>query len=228
MMVSALMLALAPAAQQSPSPSPSRLEDVPKPWSELPGSADDPESRSKQGNTPGGLRAVQQFGACVADASTAKARKTLAGDFRTSDYRLALKQLADANRSCPSFRGYSRLQSSGLLFAGAIAERLVERDGLAVNIQLAKAATGPAVETYSPTDRASVCVVRSVPDEVAKLFESDVATPAEKTAADALKPVMAACMQGQRVDVTDDGLRAMLATAAFRSIHAAPTVATSN
>ncbi|MEO7170291.1 MAG: hypothetical protein ABIY39_07965 [Sphingomonas sp.] len=164
---------------------------------------------------------IQRLGACVADASTAKARRTLSSDFRQGGYRLALKQLADANRTCPSFRGYTRLRSSNLLFAGAIAERLIERDGVAVNRELAKAAGKPAPPTYSVTDGAAMCVVRSSPDGVAKLFAADVATPEEQAASAPLQQVMSRCLSGRPVDVTTDGLRAMLATAAFRSIHAA-------
>jgi len=185
-----------------------------------------PRALKPEPSTPEGLRAIQQFGGCVADASTAKARTTLASDFRSPGYRRAMDQLVEANRNCPSFRGYTRLRASRLLFAGAMAERLVERDGLSVNRELAKAATKPAASTYSPTDVGAMCVVRSVPDDVARLFATDVATDAEKAAADALQPTFASCLKTQRVEVTTDGLRAMLATAAFRSIHAATAVAT--
>lgn len=184
-----------------------------------------PRAFKQAASTPEGLRAIQQFGSCVADTSTAKARTTLASDFRSSGYSRAMNQLVDANRNCPSFRGYSRLRASRLLFAGAMAERLVERDGLSVNRELAKAAARPAASTYSPTDSGAMCVVRSVPDDVARLFATDVATDAEKSAADALQPALAACLKTQRVEVTTDGLRAMLATAAFRSIHTATAVA---
>lgn len=187
-----------------------------------------PRSFKREPSTPEGLRAIQQFGSCVADASTAKARTTLAGDFRTPGYRRSMDQLVEANRTCPSFRGYTRLRASRLLFAGAVAERLVERDGFALNRELAKAAAKPAASTYSPTDTGAMCVVRSVPDDVAKLFATDVATDAEKAAADVLQPALAACMKSQRVEVTTDGLRAMLATAAFRSIHATNAVASRN
>ncbi len=172
-------------------------------------------------STPQALRAAQQFGACVADTSTAKASETLAQDFRTPAYRRAMDVLVEVNRGCPSFRGYSRMRVSRLLFAGAVAERLIERDGRPVNVALARAAAGPVAASYSPSDAAAMCVVRSVPDDVAKLFATDVATPEEGGAADALKPVFSRCLQDRPVEVNADGLRAMLATAAFRSIHAA-------
>lgn len=221
-----IALSLMLAFQQT-EPQP-RLSDPPGTVPQRSDRPDDlkPRAAGLAPSTPEGLRAIQQFGTCVADASTAKASSMLAGDFRSSGYRRTMDQLIEANRNCPSFRGYNRLRASRLLFAGAMAERLVERDGLAVNRELAKAAARPAASTYSPTDSGAMCVVRSVPDDVARLFATDIATDAEKAAANALQPTLAACLKTQRVEVTTDGLRAMLATAAFRSIHAATAVAT--
>lgn len=221
-----LMLAFQQAQPQTQPP----LSDPPGTVPQRSDRIDDhmPRSFKRDPSTPEGLRAIQQFGSCVADASTARASAMLSSDFRTSGYHRTMDQLVEANRNCPSFRGYTRLRSSRLLFAGALAERLVERDGVVVNRELAKAAARPAASTYSPTDAGAMCVVRSVPDDVARLFATDVASDAEKAAADALQPTLAACLKTQRVEVTTDGLRAMLATAAFRSIHATNAVASRN
>lgn len=176
-------------------------------------------------SSPEALRTIQSFGSCIADASTSKAAQTLAGDFRTPAYRRSIDQLVEANRLCAASRGWSRMRASRLLLAGAIAERLIERDGKPVNVELTKAAAKPAASSYSPTDTAAMCVVRSVPDDVAKLFATEVATDAEKSAADAVQPVMVRCLPStSSVSITTDGLRAMLATAAFRSIHSASAV----
>lgn len=176
-------------------------------------------------SSPEALRTIQSFGSCIADASTAKAAQTLAGDFRTPAYRRSIDQLVEANRLCAASRGWSRMRASRLLLAGAIAERLIERDGKPVNVELTKAAAKPAASSYSPTDTAAMCVVRSVPDDVAKLFATEVATDAEKSAADAVQPVMVRCLPStSSVSITTDGLRAMLATAAFRSIHSPSAV----
>lgn len=216
-----IALALVLAFQQTDPQTQPPLSDPPGTVPQRSDRVDDfPPRRQLAPSTPEALRAIQQFGACVADASTAKASATLAQDFRTPSYRRAVDQLVEANRLCPSFRGYSRLRASRLLFAGAVAERLIERDGRPLNAELAKAAARPAPSTYSPTDGAAMCVVRSVPDDVAKLFATEVASPAEKAAGDALQPVLARCLPStSRVSVTIDGLRAMLATAAFRSLN---------
>lgn len=224
MIVSALLLMLAvqenpqprlPSGDPNPGPRNDRIEDLDQRI---------PPARS----TPEALQTIQRFGACIADASTAKAKATLAGDFRTPAYRRAIDQLVDANRLCPQSRGWYRMRASRLLLAGAIAERLIERDGRPVNVELAKAAAKPAASTYSPTDSAAMCVVRSVPDDVAKLFASEIASDGEKAAAGAVQPVMARCLNNRQVQISVDGLRAMLATAAFRSINATAAVASRN
>ena len=117
------------------------------------------------------------------------------------------------------------MRSSELILAGAIAERLIEREGGPVNVRLARAALRPATPTFSLSDRAANCVVRSVPDDVARLFDSEVAGDSEAAAADALRPVLAACLgTGQPVEATAAGLRAILATAAFRELDADVTM----
>lgn len=217
MILSALLLML--AVQQNPQPPLSDPDPKPSPRNDHLRDLD--QRIAPVRSTPEALETIQRFGACIANASTAKAATTLAGDFRTPAYRRAIDQLVDANRLCPESRGWYRMRASRLLLAGAIAERLIERDGRPLNIELAKAAARPAASTYSPTDSAAMCVVRSVPDDVAKLFASDVASDGEKAAADAVQPVMARCLNNPQVQISIDGLRAMLATAAFRSIHSA-------
>lgn len=170
-----------------------------------------------QSSSPGARRAVQQFGACVADHSTEKAARTLAMDFRSTTYRSALNNLARANEGCFGYRGAMR--SSRLLFAGAIAERLIERDPAPLNARLVRAAARAAPPARSPSDAIAICVVRSAPDETARLFASEVASDAEAQAVRALEIALRLCSQGQRPLATSaEGLRAMLATAAFRNL----------
>ncbi|QPQ55508.1 hypothetical protein IC614_02580 [Allosphingosinicella flava] len=158
------------------------------------------------------------FGACVADRSADLAARTLNSDFTSATYRNTMKRLSESNRGC--FKK-GRMRASGLLFAGAIAERLIEQDGTPVNVQLARAAVGQAPATYSPSDKVAMCVVRSAPDQVGALFMTNVATAEEGAAASGLASVMTLCAQGgPAVQTTPEGLRAMLATAAFRSIAA--------
>ena len=111
------------------------------------------------------------------------------------------------------------MRSSRLLFAGAIAERLLARDPAPLNARLVRAAARAAPPARSPSDAIAICIVRSAPDETARLFASEVASDAEAQAARALDVAVRLCSQGQRPLVTNvEGLRAMLATAAFRNV----------
>ncbi|WP_448657462.1 hypothetical protein ACPVPU_08315 [Sphingomonas sp. CJ99] len=103
-----------------------------------------------------------------------------------------------------------------------MAEQLLESAPVAPNVRLARAAAGPAIPSFSPSDAIAICVVRSVPDDVAALFATDVETPAETNAAAKLDIVVTRCSSPvSRVETSVSGLRSMLATAAFRSADAA-------
>jgi hypothetical protein len=179
--------------------------------------------------TPEALIAAHDFGTCVADRSAVVARGVLQRDFTTRAYDRELRRLTTDNRECFSRRGSMR--SGSLPIAGAIAERLIERESEPVNVLLARAALRPATPGYSPTDRAAICVVRSVPDEVARLLATNPTGNEEAMVAESLKPILAACMGSrQPVEATPAGLRAILATAAFREINsnAAPVAEARN
>jgi hypothetical protein len=162
---------------------------------------------------------IQSYGACAASRSGTAARDVLMRDFTTRQYQQGLQVLSRNNQDCLRRRG--RMRSSNLLFAGAMAEHLIEQSSEPLNARLARAASQPAVPAFSPTDRVAGCVVRSVPDEVARLFATEVASEAELSAAQALGPVMGQCNTERRpLSVSPAGLRAMLAAAAFRTLNA--------
>lgn len=163
--------------------------------------------------------AMQRFGACVAQRSERLAADTVGSDFTTQTYRSRLQRLVRSNEDC--FReGGRRMLSSHLLFAGAIAEALVERDSQPLNVRLARAAMRPATRAFSLSDQVAICVVRSLPDEVGRLMATEVGSSEEETAASALAPAFAACSpQNRRVESNGAGFRAILATAAYRSIN---------
>lgn len=165
--------------------------------------------------------AVRDYGTCVASRSAGAAADVLARDFTTRQYQQGLRVLSRNNEDC--FRRRGRMSSHNLLFAGAIAEHLIEQPAEPLNARLARAAVLPAAPAFSPTDRVAGCVVRSVPDDVARLFSTEVASQAELTAAQALAAVMSHCNTERRpMSVSPAGLRAMLATAAFRTLRALP------
>jgi hypothetical protein len=162
---------------------------------------------------------MERFASCVADRSPEKAARTIAMDFRSTTYRSALKNLADANRDCYGY--LSTMRSGGLSFAGALAERLIERDTTPLNARIVRATHVP-LPPRTPSDAIAICVVRSAPDEVSRLFVTDVASEAEKAAITELQFVTGLCSENQpELQATVEGMRAMLATAALRVASAA-------
>ena len=159
---------------------------------------------------------LERFASCVADRSPEKAARTISMDFRSTTYRSALRNLSDANRDCYGYR--STMRAGGFSFAGALAERLLERDASALNARIIRAGSSQTA-ARSPSDAIALCVVRSAPDDVARLFATEVASGAERDAVKALQVASDACARNQaRLETTPEGLRSMLATAAFRTV----------
>jgi hypothetical protein len=183
-------------------------------------SAGTAQDRERNPPSPQARAAIDAFGRCVARRSPARAAETLARDFRSHTYRSALRNLARANESC--FRRRGRMRSSELLFAGAMAEELLAVNPELLNVRLARAALRPATPARSESDWTAICVVRSVPDDVARLFATAVASEAEAVALGALAIALSPCNRtGRSLEVSGPGLRAILATAAFRSVRGA-------
>jgi hypothetical protein len=169
-------------------------------------------------------QALQAFGSCVAARQAVVAGGVLLQDVNGRQFTSRMSRLIDSNRSC--LHGGYRLRMDRLAVAGAMAEHLLRRDRAALNARLARAALRPPPATFSGTDRTMMCVVRSLPDQVATLIAAPVESPAEARAANALEPALAACNAGGiRFTASLTGVRAALATAAYCSVHAAPTTA---
>lgn len=180
-----------------------------------------PRPRPLPPSSPEAVQEMYRVGHCIAEREARLAGDMLSIDFTTPDYRRAMDRLIERGRVC--LPEGSRMRFNPLLFAGAVAERLLEREPTAVNVQLARRADRPAVSARSPSDRLAICVVRSAPDEVGRLFAAEPASAGEGEAADGLATIVRLCSGGEpRLDATATGLRAMLATAAFRTVLGAP------
>ncbi|MGK6355112.1 hypothetical protein ACMGDH_07775 [Sphingomonas sp. DT-207] len=168
---------------------------------------------------------LERYAACVVDGSADKVSETLTKDFRSSEYRNAMDAIRSANAHCSRVlrktgsRG-ATMRSSSLLVAGAMAELLLEREGSPLKTRLAKAAGGVQTTAFSPSDAMAICVVRSVPDDVSALFVTTLGSEEEAAAVGRLDPAVKACSAGRQYEVNPEGMRAMLATAAFRSVAA--------
>ncbi|WP_129792760.1 hypothetical protein [Sphingosinicella sp. CPCC 101087] len=169
-------------------------------------------------STPEARAAAQTFGECLADRSPELSAETLRRDFRTTAYKNSLLQLARVNEGC--FRTSGTMRSGGLLIAGAMAERLLERGSVPVNVQLARAAMEPAPQPRTPAEAVAICLVRSVPDDVGRLLATEVASEAETAALRGIDSVARLCNRsGHELQISDAGMRSILAAAAFRSVQ---------
>lgn len=163
--------------------------------------------------------ALDTFGSCVAVRAPLKASRTLNLDFTTRQYDDALRALVRENRICIGSNRQARV--AGVLAAGSIAEGLLEADGGRLLAQLPQSATASVAAPHSPSDQAMMCVIRRSPADIARLFGTAPATAEEKTAVAAITPALSPCLeQGTQARLNTAGLRAVLATAAYRMVAA--------
>ena len=179
-----------------------------------------PATAQQASSSPAARKQIQAFGSCVADRSPQKAAQVLSMDFRSSNYHPALRALNQNNIDCSRLMPRrSGARASSLLFAGALAERLIAADPKPLYVLLARAGARPAPPTYGPGDAIANCVVRSAPNEVATLFKTEVGSDAETQAMKALDIAVQLCSRGKPPFQSNvEGLRAILATAAFRNV----------
>lgn len=178
---------------------------------------------SDTGNAPTARLALEQWAGCIARTSAGEAGRVLQMDFTSTKYQRAMEMLQNKNSDCIRFRGTMR--TSRLLLAGEIAESLLEAGATPLPVVLARAATAPQTTAFSFTDRVAICAVRSAPAEVAALFATARDTPAEEAAVSAVSVAMGMCAKAasarNQLSINPAGMRAMLATAAFRQVSAA-------
>lgn len=156
------------------------------------------------------VRALHESAACVVRERTGEARAVLAMDFRTRAYRERLRNLALSNHRC--FDGF--LASSGLTFAGSLAEQLYERDH--PSTEAAAIVEGRAPQPRSVSEALSYCVVRRAPAESRAVLGTTVTSAEEAAALDALRPALADCLLGRdEVQLNRPGLRSLVALALY-------------
>lgn len=225
MITLALMLAMQPVGGQAQP----QVDTTPAPWPDDEREAGLVDSFSTESSAEARLT-MTRFADCVAEGSPDKAAELLQRDFRSAAYRNGLQNLSRNNEGCARKVGLNgRMRMANLAFAGALAEALIERRNMPVNAMLARAAAAPAAPTYSFTDGIAMCLVRSVPDQVASLFASEVGSNEETAAIAALGVPAQMCARAAEarkpLSISTSGLRAMLATASFRSITGAKDAA---
>ena len=173
--------------------------------------------------TPASREAMAVFAGCVLERSAERARSLLTADFTRTSYRNGLTNLSRSNEDCFRRTGERVMRATGLALAAAMAEHLIEQDPSPLNARLARAAVGKPARTYAPSDAAAMCVARSAPDDVARLFAAAPGSEAEAAAATALQPALSACARvvgSSPIETDAYGLRSIVATAAYRLLAA--------
>jgi hypothetical protein len=164
---------------------------------------------------PEDVRFMHDFSACVADEREADARKILALDFRTPEYDAAFGRLA--RRSSVCLAG-GRLRSSGMLFAGGIAERLVEKQ-LAAADAATLIHTDPSrpIQARDEGETIGLCTVLAAPQKAAALFATAPTSKEEGAAIEAILPHLGPCVAaGSAARLNRAGIRSLLALAFYR------------
>ena len=162
------------------------------------------------------VEAMLNFGHCVAGLTPAGARRVLGMDFRTEAYAKALQRLARGHGRCAPG---SRIRFNGMLFAGAMAESLLEAEGTPAQLA-ARLARNPArapIPARSALETMALCTVLASPRETAGLLATGPGSRDEAIAVKALAPTLNTCLaSGHQAELNRPGLRSVLALAAWR------------
>jgi hypothetical protein len=166
---------------------------------------------------PHAFVAMRNFSRCVVERSPHGVELVLAMDPTSNSYRDGLRRLAEGHSDCAPG---TRLQFSGIFFAGGLAEALVSggRAG-ALGPRVALDPARPAIQARDETEVMTLCTVRRAPEEVAALFAAEPSSDAEREAMRVLAPTVGACLAaGQTLRLNRPNLRALLALSAHRLI----------
>ena len=157
------------------------------------------------------VQVMHQFASCTVRERTGEARAVLAMDFRTAAYRRRLRELAVSNNRCVR---RDLLVMDDLTFAGSLAEQLFLRSHLATDPS--EFLSSPPPPERSRTEALAYCVVRQSPVEARAVLDTAVAGAEEAAALNALRPAIAACLQGaDEARFNRPGLRSLIALALY-------------
>ena len=169
------------------------------------------------------VRSLHRYANCVAQDRSQAARALLAMDFRTREYSRAMVQLARNDGFCEGAAEAERsFGSSGLLFAGALAEALLRRDlaGQELAPRVAYDPARPAIEARNAGEVMAICVVREDTGATSRLLATGPATAEEVEALRAMSAVLSGCVPARsEARFTREALRAVIALAAYRLVQ---------
>lgn len=166
--------------------------------------------------TPLAVEAMHNFGACVVRYTPAGARGLLVMDYRTEAYSKALRRLAKGHSRCAP---RSEIRFNGVLFAGALAEALLESEVKASDMSrlLAPDSSRPAIVARDEVETMALCTVLASPGGTVKLLATEPASKEQAAAMQTLAPTLATCLaKSMQVKLNPPALRSVLALAAWR------------
>jgi hypothetical protein len=162
------------------------------------------------------LLILHRFSFCVAAQHRQEVETLLASDFTTDAYCDHLRHLAQNSSNCTPV---GRLRFNGVLFAGDMAESLLENAGALRDLAARTAfdPQRPPLRARGETEMMGLCTVRAAPASVEAVLKSRVASDEEATAMRALTPEIGSCLKaGTTLRLNRPMIRAVLALAAQR------------
>lgn len=173
------------------------------------------QPRARAATPRSNTQRLHDFGLCVARVSPVEVERALRMDVRDSGYAAELRILSASHGTC--HRGLE-MRTNMLLFAGGLAEGLIENRAEPINTRLARAANSSDEPVFGPPDRFARCIVRTMPAEVATLFATGVNTVLESRVIARFNPAFQTCGSdpSDRASISRASVRAMLAAATFR------------
>lgn len=167
---------------------------------------------------PLAIQVVHNFGKCVASRTPSAVDKVLALDFRTPEYREALRRTTTGHGYCLTG---GKLRSAGSLLAGALAEGALMRDeGRGLAAKLVWHEGDAALNARNELEAMGMCIVRKAPAATVALLQTEPTSEQETVALRGVTPFLGECTaKGQQLRINRPGLRARIALAAYRITH---------
>jgi hypothetical protein len=151
------------------------------------------------------------------------ARRVLALDFRTSEYKKDLRSLAFGHDDSRCLNGGWRYKFAPSLLAGAMAEALLKSDIKKEELpkRLAYDPARAPIQARNELEKMALCTVMQAPVATVRLFDTQPATGAEQAAMKPVSDALSDCLQkGTQVTLNGPGVRSLLALAAWRVVTA--------
>ena len=176
-----------------------------------------PATAQSQADQRFAVAKLHHFARCAVESRGTQVLQLLRMDYRAADYDTRMRREIERNHAC---LGFGRLRFSMMLFAGAIAEILVERapGGVAASLRTPIHPSLPPLVAHSEADAMALCAARAAPDASALLLASNPMSAEETAAVGALLPGLQTCLvSGANVKLNPAAVRALIALAAWRT-----------